>query len=209
MVRPSLVNPDYRTFAPRIGFAYRINQCLGPARRSTESYYGGQERRAILISSPGFNPPYFLSQSFSSPCGSPVRPTRTQRTKITVCYRLETWGQQPDDRERLDPGVPRKFADGFPTTTLLYSIDRNIRTPMMHQWHFGLEYQLPAQTVLGVLLRWIARHSSLWLLQTETRPSPARIPNEPLAPRRPFPALDGTIDAFSGETPIPITTRCR
>ena len=77
---PSLVNPDYRTFAPRIGFAYKINNPL-VLRGGYGIFYGGQESGPFSFPSPGFNPPYFLSQSFNSPCGSPARPTRTPPMK--------------------------------------------------------------------------------------------------------------------------------
>jgi hypothetical protein len=37
-----------------------------------------------------------------------------------------------------------------PNTPILYSIDPKIRTPYNQQWHFGFQYQLPAETVLDI-----------------------------------------------------------
>jgi hypothetical protein len=49
------------------------------------------------------------------------------------------------------------LANGFPPTALsnpntpeLYSIDPNLRTPYTQQWHFGVQYQMPADTMLDV-----------------------------------------------------------
>ena len=44
------------------------------------------------------------------------------------------------------------WTQGFPASSLadpnnplLYSIDPHLKTPMMQQWHLGMEYQLPSQ----------------------------------------------------------------
>ena len=49
------------------------------------------------------------------------------------------------------------MANGFPATALsnpntpeLYSVDPNLRTPYNQQWHFGVQYQMPADTLLDV-----------------------------------------------------------
>jgi len=194
---PSLVNPDYRTFAPRIGFAYKINNPL-VLRGGYGIFYGGQESGPFSFPSPGFNPPYFLSQSFNSPCGSPV-PANANPADENNC----AIGLKPGDSSQM---IANFWTQGFPANSLtdpnnplLYSIDRNIRTPMMHQWHFGLEYQLPAETVLGV--SYAGSHGThLYGFYNGNQAVPSVDPNEPLAPRRPFPAVDGTIDAFRANT---------
>ncbi len=194
---PSLVNPDYRPFAPRIGFAYKINNPL-VLRGGYGIFYGGQESGPFSFPSPGFNPPYFLSQSFSSPCGSPV-PANANPADENNC----AIGLKPGDSSQM---IANFWTQGFPANSLtdpnnplLYSIDRNLRTPMMHQWHFGLEYQLPAETVLGV--SYAGSHGThLYGFYNGNQAVPSTDPNEPLAPRRPFPAVDGTIDAFRANT---------
>ena len=49
------------------------------------------------------------------------------------------------------------LANGFPPTALsnpnapeLYSIQPNLRIPFNQQWHFGVQYQMPADTMLDV-----------------------------------------------------------
>ena len=194
---PSLVHPDYRTFAPRFGFAYRITDPL-VLRGGYGIFYGGQESGPFSFPSPGFNPPYFLSQSFSSPCGSPV-PANANPNDAGNC----AIGLKPGDSSQM---IADFWTQGFPANSLsdpnnplLYSIDRNIRTPMMHQWHLGLEYQLPSQTVLG--LSYAGSHGThLYGFYNGNQATPSDDPNAPLALRRPFSFVDGTIDAFRANT---------
>ena len=47
----SLVNPDYRTFAPRIGFAYKISEPL-VLRGGYGIFYGGQEAGLFRFPAP-------------------------------------------------------------------------------------------------------------------------------------------------------------
>jgi len=193
----SLVNPDNKTFAPRIGFAYKISEPL-VLRGGYGIFYGGQESGPFSFPSPGFNPPYFLSQSFSSPCGAPV-PANANASDPGNC----AIGLKPGDSSQM---IANFWTQGFPANSLsdpnnplLYSVDRNLRTPMMHQWHLGLEYQLPAQTVLEV--SYGGSHGThLYGFYNGNQAVPSADPNQPLAPRRPFPAVDGTIDAFRSNT---------
>ena len=188
-----LVNPDYRNFAPRIGFAYKISDPL-VLRGGYGIFYGGQESGPFSFPSPGFNPPYFLQQSFSSPCGSPVTPS------TAICA---IGFKPPSDRSQA---ISNFWTDGYPASSLsdpnnplLYSIDRNLRTPMMQQWHLGFEYQLPSATVLGISYAG-SKGTHLYGFYNGNQALPSTDPNAPLAPRRPFPAVDGTIDAFRSNT---------
>ncbi len=192
-----LVNPDDRDFAPRIGFAYRIADPL-VLRGGYGIFYGGQESGPFSFPSPGFNPPYFLSQSFSSPCGSPT-PANANPGDPGNC----AIGLKPGDSSQM---IADFWTQGFPANSLsdpnnplLYSIDRNIRTPMMQQWHLGIQYQLPSQTVLQI--SYAGSHGEhLYGFYNGNQALPSPDPNSPLAERRPFPAVDGTIDAFRSNT---------
>jgi hypothetical protein len=193
----SLVNPDYSNFAPRIGFAYKISNPL-VLRGGYGIFYGGQESGPFSFPSPGFNPPYFLQQSFSSPCGSPV-PANANPADPNAC----SIGLKPGDNTQA---IYNFWTQGYPANSLsdpnnplLYSIDRNIKTPMMHQWHLGIEYQLPSQTVLGI--SYAGSHGEhLYGFYNGNQALPSTDPSAPLAPRRPFPSVDGTIDAFRANT---------
>ena len=86
-----------------------------------------------------------------------------------------------------------------PNNPLLYSIDPHLKTPMMQQWHLGAQYQLPADTV--VELSYAGSHGSrLYGFYNGNQATPSADPNAPLAPRRPFPSVDGTIDSFRSDT---------
>jgi hypothetical protein len=192
-----LTNPDYKDFAPRIGFAYQLAPPL-VLRGGYGIFYGGQENGPFSFPSPGFNPPFFLSQSFNPPCGSPVNPNANPADPGNCAI-----GLKPGDPTQM---IANFWTDGFPASSLsdpnnplLYSIDRNIKTPMMQQWHLGFQYQLPTQTVLEIT--YAGSHGEhLYGFYNGNQATPSADPQAPLAPRRPFPAVDGTIDLFRSNT---------
>ncbi len=192
-----LVNPDYTNFAPRIGFAYKLANPL-VLRGGYGIFYGGQESGPFSFPSPGFNPPYFLQQSFSSPCGSPV-PANANPNDPNGCQ----IGLKPGDNSLA---ISDFWVQGYPATSLsdpnnpaLYSIDPNLRTPMMQQWHLGVQYQLPAQTALEISYAG-SRGEHLFAFYNGNQAVPTADPNAPLAPRRPFPAVDTGISTFRSNT---------
>ncbi|MGA2375471.1 MAG: TonB-dependent receptor [Candidatus Sulfotelmatobacter sp.] len=140
-----LISPDLNNFAPRIGFAYRAMDKL-VIRSGYGIFYGGQENGPYSNPSPGFNPPFFSSEAFSTPCGNlasnpAVAPGNALNCSIAA----------------LNIGGSNTLANGFPANALtdpnapeLYSIQPNLRIPYNQQWHFGLQYQMPADTMLDV-----------------------------------------------------------
>lgn len=192
-----LVNTDHKGFAPRIGFAYQLAKPL-VLRGGYGIFYGGQENGPFSFPSPGFNPPFFLSQSFSPPCGSPANPNANPADPGNCAI-----GLKPGDTTQM---ISNFWTQGFPANSLidpnnplLYSIDRNIKTPMMQQWHLGFEYQLPSQTVLEI--SYAGSHGErLYGFYNGNQATPSTDSQAPLAPRRPFPNVDGTIDLFRSNT---------
>jgi hypothetical protein len=140
-----LINPDLNNFAPRIGFAFRATDKL-VVRSGYGIFYGGQENGPYSNPSPGFNPPFFSSESFSTPCGNlAANPTVTPGQPLNCSV------------ASLNIGGSNTLANGFPATALsnpntpeLYSVSPNLRTPYNQQWHFGVQYQMPANTMLDV-----------------------------------------------------------
>src|SRR3984957_14265958 len=61
-----LINPDLNNFAPRVGLAFQITNKL-VLRTGYGIFYGGQENGPFSNPSPGFNPPFFVTQSFNQP----------------------------------------------------------------------------------------------------------------------------------------------
>ena len=108
-------------------------------------------------------------------------------------------GPPPDTSLMINNFWTQGFPAGSltdPNNPLLYSIDPHLKTPMVQQWHFGLQYQLPGQTVLEV--SYAGSHGQrLYGFYNGNQATPSTDPNAPLAPRRPFPAVDGSIDTLA------------
>jgi hypothetical protein len=150
-----LISPDLNNFAPRVGFAFRATDKL-VIRSGYGIFYGGQENGPYSNPSPGFNPPFFSSEGFSSPCGSLAAnpfyaPGFPLNNPLNCSERqLNTVpGGGPTNSNTLANGFPAN-ALSDPNTPELYSVSPNLRTPYNQQWHFGVQYQLPADTMLDV-----------------------------------------------------------
>ncbi|HTR26909.1 MAG TPA: TonB-dependent receptor [Terriglobales bacterium] len=139
-----LIRPDRNNFAPRIGLSYQVADKL-VLRAGYGIFYGGQENGPFSNPSPGFNPPFLSSESFNAPCGAPSANPADGELDCSIS-------------SANNGGLPLNvLAQGFPAQSLsdpnapeLYSLDPHLVTPYTQQWHLGLEYQLPASTVLEV-----------------------------------------------------------
>lgn len=166
---PGLIKPDLNNFAPRIGLAYQLTDKL-VLRSGYGIFYGGQENGPFSNPSPGYNPPFSISQAYSTTCTSPAA-----NAAVLDCSM---------------PGL-NVLSQGFPSTALsnpntpsLYSIDPHLVTPYTQQWHFGLEYQLPSQTVLELTYGG-SRGLKLYGFYNGNQAVPDPNPSDSLAPRRP------------------------
>ena len=205
-----LISPDLNNFAPRIGLAYQISDKL-VFRSGYGIFYGGQENGPFSNPSPGFNPPYFDSQAFSTPCTAASANPAGLDCSISAA----------------NSGLPLNvLSQGFPTNALtdpnspnLYSLDPHLVTPYTQQWHMGLEYQLPHDTVLEVSYGG-SRGLKLFAFFNGNQETPTSDPTQATAPRRPAhdaapgapgdctlatpdncnPALDTTIGTFRSNT---------
>ena len=131
-----LISPDRNNFAPRVGFAYRLTNNL-VMRAGYGIFYGGQENGPFSNPSPGFNPPFYLQETFQQ----------------TNCF------DSSANPAQEDCSIPNfnVLSNGYPANSLsdpnnpqFYSLSPKLRTPYNQQWHLGLQYQLPALTVLEV-----------------------------------------------------------
>ncbi len=195
-----LISPDLNNFAPRIGFSYQLLDKL-VLRGGYGIFYGGQENGPFSNPSPGFNPPFFASQVFTPPCSAASANPSALDCSISAA----------------NSGLPLNvLADGFPGNSLsdpntpsLYSIDPHLVTPYTQQWHLGLEYQLPAATVLEVSYGG-SRGLKLFAFYNGNQATPTTDSTAPTAPRRPAhqcdnmgncnPALDAGIGTFRSNT---------
>ena len=179
-----LISPDLNNFAPRIGFAYALYPTT-VIRAGYGIFYGGQENGPYSNPSPGFNPPYFVTQQWTTPC-----------SLSSTNQALASQG--------LDCAIPdlRYLQNGFPAsaltdpnTPILYSIDPALRTPYMQQWHLAVQQQLPWNTIFELGYAG-SRGLKLFTFLNGNQATPTADPTIPLAVRRPVPTIDGAIQWF-------------
>ncbi len=179
-----LINPDLNNFAPRIGLAYEFTNKL-VLRTGYGIFYGGQENGPFSNPSPGFNPPFFASEVFATPCSAPVANT-------TGSVNLNVGPLDCSISPANNPGLPLNvLSQGFPANSLsdpntpsLYSLAPHLVTPYMQQWHLGLQYQLPADTVLEVTYAG-SRGLKLFAFYNGNQSTADPNASDPTAPRRP------------------------
>jgi hypothetical protein len=205
-----LISPDRNNFAPRIGLAGQLSDKL-VLRGGYGIFYGGQENGPFSNPSPGFNPPYLASEAFNTPCTAPFANPAPGQQDCSISAANNS-------------GLPLNVLSlGFPTTSLsdpnapvLYTLDPHLVTPYTQQWHVGIEYQLPADTVFEVSYAG-SRGLKLFAFYNGNQAVPVLGTNSlPTAPRRPAngeapgasgpctlanpqncnPALDVAIDTF-------------
>jgi hypothetical protein len=164
-----LISPDLNNFAPRIGLAYQITDKL-ELRSGYGIFYGGQENGPFSNPSPGYNPPFSASQVYSSNCTSPAANAAVLDCTIPGL-------------NVLSQGFPSNALSN-PNTPSLYSIYPHLVTPYTQQWHFGVEYQLPSQTVLELTYAG-SRGLKLYGFYNGNQAVPDPNPSDALAPRRP------------------------
>ncbi len=179
-----LISPDLHNFAPRIGLSYQLMSKL-VLRAGYGIFYGGQESGPFSNPSPGFNPPFASTQNFSTAC-------QTTNTPASGCA-ISNGGSDFSKYNVLNTLFVNQLQN--PNTPSLFALDPNLTTPYTQQWHLGLEYQLPAQTVLEVtyggsrgLKLFGFYNGNQATLPTDCATNP-NCSLEPLAPRRPAQGL--------------------
>jgi hypothetical protein len=166
-----LIDRDLNNFAPRVGLAYQISDKL-VLRSGYGIFYGGQENGPFSNPSTGFNPPFFSIEAFNTQCSA------------------ESANPNPG---QVDCSIPNfnVLANGFPATSLsnpntpqFFSEDPHLLTPYNQQWHLGLQYQLPAETVLEVSYAG-SRGLKLYAFYNGNQAVPTTDQTAAFAPRRP------------------------
>ena len=194
----SLINNDLNNFAPRLGFAYQLLPST-VLRGGYGFFYGGQENGPYSNPSPGFNPPFFVTQSFSGRCSAPsANPNLYSASDdLNNDCAVDGLSNQPGQI----PGTA-SLSVGFPATALtdpntptFFSVDQNLRTPYMQQWHLGLQHQLPGNSVLELTYAG-SKGTKLFTFFNGNQAAPSNDPTAATAPRRPVSAIDAGIDWF-------------
>ncbi|HLM79845.1 MAG TPA: TonB-dependent receptor [Terriglobales bacterium] len=177
-----LIRPDRNNFAPRIGLAYQLSDRL-VLRSGYGIFYGGQENGPFSNPSPGFNPPFLSSEAYNAPCQAPSA-SSAQDCSISAANNNGLALNQ------LQAGFSNNTLTGKsplsdPNAPELYSLDPHLVTPYTQQWHLGIEYQLPADTVLAVSYAG-SRGLKLFAFYNGNQPVPVLGTDSlPTAPRRP------------------------
>ena len=211
---PGLISPDLNNFAPRIGLAYALSNKL-VLRSGYGIFYGGQENGPFSNPSPGFNPPFLSSEAFNAPCTAPSANPATGQLDCSI---------SAANNSGLSLNV---LSQGFPANSLsdpnaptLYSLYPHLVTPYTQQWHLGLEYQLPSDTVLEVsyagsrglkLFAFYNGNQAVPVLGTDSLPTAPRRPANDQGPgatgpctlanpQNCNPALDVAIDTLRSNT---------
>ena len=163
-----LINSDLNNFAPRVGLAWQFMPKT-VLRAGYGVFYGGQENGPYSNPSPGFNPPFFVNQSFVAPCSSPSA-NSTLDCRVT---------QIP----QLSMGFPaNSLVD--PNTPIFFSVDKNLRTPYMQQWHLGIEQELPGNSVFALTYAG-SKGTKLYTFFNGNQAEPTADSSAATAPRRP------------------------
>jgi Carboxypeptidase regulatory-like domain/TonB dependent receptor len=181
---PGLISPDRNNFAPRIGLAYQISDKL-VLRGGYGIFYGGQENGPFSNPSPGFNPPFMSSEAYSTPCSAASANPNANQVDCSISAANN--GGLP--LNVLSQGFPNNTITGLspladPNAPELYSLNPHLVTPYTQQWHLGLEYQLPADTVLEVSYAG-SRGLKLFAFYNGNQAVPDPNSSDALAPRRP------------------------
>jgi len=172
----ALVDSDFNNFGPRVGVAYQLTQRF-VLRSAFGVFYNGEENGPYSNPSPGFNPPFFVSQSFVNPCSLPS----ANATLDCSVPGLNVLSQGFPANSLIDPNTPN-----------LFSIDPNIRTPYVLQWHFTAQYQVTHNSL--VELAYVgSKGTKLYTYLNLNQAAPSADPSAPTAPRRPFPYVDASV----------------
>lgn len=175
-----LINPDLNNFAPRLGFAYSITS-RAVLRAGYGFFYGGSESGPYSNPSPGYNPPYYRTNSYSPNCS-----LGTANPDGTDC--------SISGLSVLSNGFP---ADALtdPNTPLLYSLDPRLVTPYVQQYQLSTEFQLPSNLLFTAA--YAGSHGDkLYTFFNGNEATPSADPTAPVAPRRPIPSIDAPIQWF-------------
>lgn len=177
---PGLIHPDLNNFAPRVGLAYRLTDKL-VLRSGYGFFYGGSESGPYSNPSPGYNPPYYSTNSFDPNCSQATANPNVQDCSIP-------------NLNVLSNGFPANSLSD-PNTPLLYSLDQHLVTPYIQQYQLSTEYQLPGGFLLSAA--YAGSHGlKLYTFLNGNEATPTPDPTAPVAPRRPIPSIDAPIDWF-------------
>ncbi|MDE1175680.1 MAG: TonB-dependent receptor [Edaphobacter sp.] len=138
--RRSFSDPNYRNFAPRVGFAYQINSAT--VLHSAFGIFYGRDENVPVARRPTNNPPYFIQTSYTS---DQINPGIILATGFPA--------------DAVDPSNVK--------TPAVNSYPKDMPTPYVQQWSLSLQRQLPGETVAQVSYVGSGTHRLYYPLQID------------------------------------------
>lgn len=178
----ALIAADRNNLGPRLGLAYQVNSRV-VLRSAFGVFFNGDENGPYSNPSPGFNPPYFSSQSYNTPCSQSASTGSALDCSIPDLNVLSA-GFSPN--ALLDPNTPNLFSE-----------NPQLRTPYVMQWHGTMQYQVGSGTVLEVAYVG-SKGTKLYTFSNLNQAAPSADASAPSAPRRPFPVINTAISNLNG-----------
>jgi hypothetical protein len=172
----ALISSDYKDFGPRVGLAYNATKRFA-IQSAFGVFFNGDEAGPYSNPSPGFNPPYFISQTFAAPCGLPSY----SEAENCAVPGISTLSQGFPANSLTDPNTPTLFA-----------LDPSLRMPYVMQWHLTNQFQLTDKMMLEVAYVG-SKSDRSYIYLNANQAQPTADPSAPTAPRRPFPYVDAPI----------------
>lgn len=173
---------NWKNFGPRLGLAYQITPKL-VFRGAYGIFFNGDESGPYSNPSPGFNPPYFSSQSYSTTC--------SQSSYIGSALDCSISGLS-----KLSSGFPSN-ALSDPNTPNLFSSQLNLATPYVMQWHSTLQYAIQQDTLFEAAYVG-SKGTKLYTFWNLNQAAPTADASASYADRRPFPYVNASINYLSG-----------
>jgi hypothetical protein len=163
-----LVPQDRNNFAPRVGFAYQLNDKT-VVRAGYGFFYSSYEAGPLSIPNMGNNPPFYFQSNY--PAISLAQPNPT----VTF----------------LSQGLPLN-AFSNPAAPSLFSLDPNFRDPYFQHWNFGIQRNFGWNTVWEISYAG-SKGTRMYEFRNPNQPLPTADPNAPVNPRRPLPFLGSSL----------------
>ncbi len=155
-VGPYLIPWDKLDIGPRLGFAYNIVPKT-VIRGFYGIFYGGEENQGGNPNR-GESAPFNQSPQLNRPAG-------------TSLFQPDPLFANGNATGALTVGYPVNVFNGFPVSSLQFrSIAQDFRNPMVQEWNFAVQEQLPGQMALE--LGYLGNHQSHQLLQPDPNACP-------------------------------------
>ena len=178
-----LMKPDFKNFAPRVGFAYQITSKL-VWRTAAGIFYNFDESGPM---SHAGNPPFTLAENFTAACSLPSANPAT-----TNC--------SPNGLVSLYNGFPANSLSN-PNKPILTATYPNLVTPNVWQWNGTLEYQANSHNLFEIAYVG-TKGTNLYIHPNVNQATPTANSSAPTGPRRPFPVdikIGGYLTAGNSE----------